>query len=184
MEHDAMPPAGFGPDRLRAFPGPVVLAAQPDAGWRAMWGASEADGRPHEAHVQYRSAAPAVPLVIRTVLAPPIPPPLIGTVHNLYTTVLDLRMMASARRQTSGRRRAPTRQEFRALSEAAKREEAGTPGEAWHIAVDGVEFPGYRKDLRDCSVAEIPWSHGIRILCAGDAAVLDRLALRSVAHIP
>ena len=184
MEYGATPPVGFGPDRLRDFPGPVVLAAEPDANWRAIWGASETDGRPHDAHVRYRSSAGLIPLFIRTVRPGPVPAPVIGTVHDLTTTLLDMRRMALGRRVTSGGSRTPTRDDFRALSQAVTRDDATTDRRPWAISIDGLELHGYRKDFADGSVAEVEWGNGIRVLCAGDTGVLDRLKLCSSASIP
>lgn len=184
MEHNTTPPADFGADRLRDFPGPVVLAAEPDAAWRAVWGASEADGRPDGADVRYRSATGLVPLFIRTVLPELVPPPVIGTTHDLATTLLDMRTMATGRRTTSGRGRTPTRDDFRALADLARREEAHADTRSWAVAIDGVELHGHRKDFADGSVAEVHWDHGIRVLCAGEADVLDRLKLCSATSIP
>jgi hypothetical protein len=184
VERDATPPAGFGFDRFPDFPGPVLSAAEPDADWRAVWGASTSDGEPDGADVRYRSATGLVPLAIRTVLPEPVPPPVISTIRNLETALFDMRMAGAGRRTTPGRSRTPTRDEFRALSQAVTRDDAHTDRRPWAVTIDGVEFHGYRKDFADGSVAEVLWNQGIRVLCFGDTAVLDRLKLRSGAGIP
>lgn len=183
MRYSTTPPAHFGPDHFPDFPGPIVLAAEPDAGWQAAWEASAEDGRPYDAKVRYRSTAGLVPLFIRTVLPGTDPSPAARTTHDLATTLLDMRTTAFGHRATPGRGRTPTKEDFRALSQAARHEEAHTESRPWVVSIDGVEVHGYRKDFMDGSVAEVQWDRGIRVLCAGDTNVLNRLKLCSRASI-
>ena len=174
--------AGRGRELLDEFPGPVVLAAQPAADWRARWGAESADGLPHQAHVEYRSDAGALVLSLRTVRPEPVPPPVIRTVENMTTALLEARRAAA--RPSGSRHRAPTADQSRALFEAAVRDEAAAPERAYVVRIDGLGISGRRKDFPDCSVVEFGWQDGIRVFGVGDAAVIDGLNLRSLPAIP
>jgi hypothetical protein len=131
MQSNTTPPADAGPGRFPDFPSPAVLTAEPGAGWRSVFGASKADGRPDGTYVHYRSEAGLVPLFIRTLLPEPAPVPAIRTVHDLATTLLEMRMTASVRRTIPGQDQAFTREGFRTLSQVARREEAGIA--RWHV---------------------------------------------------
>ena len=177
------------PDRVRRllseFPGPVFLAAHADAGWRTQWGASSTDGQPSEAHVSYRSETGAFVLSVRTVLPEPVPPPTIRTVVTLSSALLEVRRAAARPSGPNKRNLHPhTTDEFRSQFESAVRDEAAAPELRRVIRIDETEVAGRRKDFPDCSIAEVPWTGDIRILCAGDTTVIDRLQLRSLPGIP
>jgi len=177
------------PDRVRRllgeFPGPVFLAAHADAGWRAEWGASSTNGHPSEAHVSYLSETGAFVLSVRTVLPEPVPPPTIRTVVTLSSALLEVRRAAARPGGPNKRNLHPhTKGESRSQFESAARDEAAAPELRRVIRIDETEVAGLRKDFPDCSIAEFPWTGDIRILCAGDTAVIDRLQLRSSPGIP
>jgi hypothetical protein len=168
---------------LGEFPGPVVDAAQPAPGWRAFWGGELSNGvHHHKAHVRYRSGTDAPVLSLHTVRPEQVPPPVIGTIESMAGTLLEMRMAAA---RPSGRgHRSPTVEEFRALADAATRDEATAPDRPYVIRIDEAEVSGRRKDFADCSAIEVNWNAGIRIFGIGDTAVIDRLSLRSLPGIP
>lgn len=169
-------------NRLRQFPGPVVLAALPAAGWRALWDAESENGLPHQARVRYRSEAGALVLSLRTVRPEPVPPPVIRTVESMATVLLQARRAVA--RPNGSRHPALTADESRALLEATSRDEATAAERPCVVRIDEVEISGRRKDFPDCSVVEFHWHDGIRVFGVGDAAVIDRLSLRSAPGIP
>jgi hypothetical protein len=107
-----------------------------------------------------------------------VPPPVIGTVEDVYSVLMNFRLRIHRRPPQPGVRRSPTtREEGRELTSTARRDAAAAPAREVVVALDDGELRGLRKDFADCSVAEFDWIDGARVFCAGRAEVLDDLRL-------
>jgi hypothetical protein len=160
------------------FDSAVLCAANPPDGCDDLWGGELSDGRPHCEHVSYYQAPRGeVLLYIRTVFAEAVPPPVIRTVENVSTVLMNFRIRGHRRPRQPGVRRTPTREEFRELTSTTDRDVAAALAREAVVALDDGELRGSRRDFADCSVAEFDWIDGARVFCAGRPELLDGLRL-------
>jgi hypothetical protein len=160
------------------FDSAVLGAANPPAGCDELWGGELSNGRPHCEHVAYKVPRGEVLLYIRTVFAEPVPPPVIRTVEDVYSVLMNFRLRIHRRPPQPGVRRPPTtREEGRELTSTGHRDVAAAPAREIVVALDDGELRGSRRDFTDCSVAEFDWIDGARVFCAGRAEILDGLRL-------
>jgi hypothetical protein len=161
------------------FDSAVLCAANPPEGCDELWGGELSDGRPHCEQVSYKVPRGEVLLYIRTIFAEPVPPPVIRTVENVSTILMNFRTKRHQR--PSGVRRTPTREEFRDLTSMIARDVAAAPAREIVLTLDDGELRGSRRDFADCAIAEFDWLNGARVFCAGRPEILDALRLRTTA---